>query len=338
MFGNSFSKFRKMEDFLREEKEARAENVKGMLTFGVPLLDHSLLGVFKNDLVLIGAKSGGGKSELATNIALHNIAQGKKILFFSLESEPDEIHRRILYRKIVALFFADPERQSISNLSYLEWYAGKIPQLDKYYDEACDQMAKMPQLDVLYKGHADFTIDDLTKAIASKKDANAIIIDHFHYFDHEAGREEENHKKLIKEIKNLVFAYSIPIILIAHLRKLSKTHDSPLPEMEDFHGTSDLFKVPTKIILIASSGEYVPSPEFKMKFPSRWAGPTKWVTYMQVAKLRQDGSRTKYKAMCIFDPADNSYMDYYKLGGFDKNNEFVPITADKAPYWAKGNQ
>jgi replicative DNA helicase len=56
--------------------------------FGVTYLDAALKGICPNDLILIGATSGAGKTELCAQIARINAKLGKRVNYIALEAEP----------------------------------------------------------------------------------------------------------------------------------------------------------------------------------------------------------------------------------------------------------
>ena len=99
-FGFSFSTFAQ---HLDENRNLRRENAEKCLTFGVEYLDRALGGIFPRDLVLVGADTGIGKTELVTGIARANarkppLGLGKRVHGFFLECDDGEIQERIKWR------------------------------------------------------------------------------------------------------------------------------------------------------------------------------------------------------------------------------------------------
>ena len=58
-----------------------------ILTYPMQFLNDTLGGIMKSELVVIGADSGCGKTELANHIAFHNAERGKNVYLFSLEGD-----------------------------------------------------------------------------------------------------------------------------------------------------------------------------------------------------------------------------------------------------------
>jgi hypothetical protein len=172
---------------------------------------------------------------------------------------------------------------------------------------------------------------DLEKQMmAVKEKADLFVIDHLHFFDFEDEKQTENagFKKIMKRISDFSQKFSKPVVLIAHLRKSDRGNRTLIPSEEDFHGTSDIVKMPTKIITMASATDEERTPEMINK--------NQWPTYVRVAKCRGDMSRTKYPAMMLFSQTKSGYEKEYKLGqlNFDET-DWTKTETTKYPKWAK---
>ena len=64
--------------------------------FGVPILDNVIGGVFKGELITIGAKSGVGKTAMALTIVQEAIAQDKTVLVITREMTDEHITQRLI--------------------------------------------------------------------------------------------------------------------------------------------------------------------------------------------------------------------------------------------------
>ena len=92
MFASSSSNF-------IDERQHRQKNK--LLKFGVSFVDDSLLGILPDDLILVGAPSGVGKTQFCVNLALANVSVGKRVHFFALEAGKYEIERRLKWQILV---------------------------------------------------------------------------------------------------------------------------------------------------------------------------------------------------------------------------------------------
>ena len=61
---------------------------------GIRPLDEMLLGFCERDLVLLGARTGVGKTQLATAIAVNLALRGSRTLFIALEAHHREMEDR----------------------------------------------------------------------------------------------------------------------------------------------------------------------------------------------------------------------------------------------------
>jgi archaellum biogenesis ATPase FlaH len=332
---DEFSNFTTMKQELMNEKEGRKILSETRLSFGVPFLDMALKGIFKNDLVLLGADSGAGKTELAAHITLANLNQNKKIAFFALEAEQQEIGRRMLYKRLAQRFFRQKQKGTFQAINYYDWYNAEIDHLfEDFYDEEVRNLANETEgLLLRYRKDSDFTIKTLMTEVRSLKNYDMIAIDHYHHFDFAGEDENAEMKQSIKDIRDMGLLYGIPVLLLGQLRKRDSNAKkfSPVPSMDDFLGASELYKNPTKIILLGAGGPYKDPDQGKTQTGSNNSLST---TYVNIAKLRQDGSRTKFLGKTIFDSSTNAYREEFTLGKF-VSGDWHNFDKNDYPHWAR---
>lgn len=299
------------------------ESKFGKCYFGVSYLDAAFKGIHNNDLILIGAESGAGKTELCSIIAKVNSRIGKRVCYIALEAEKEEIESRILFSEVCK-----------------EWY--KTNTLKLLYDDFCDKAygssmdllqekvkarldMELNTLNVFYRETEQFSELELQYYIESTyKDTDLYIIDHLHYFDiNHQKNENEAYKSLMKKIRDIVLLYNKPVVLIAHLRKKEKGENYIVPILDNFHGSSDIYKIATKVITMKRAeieGIDIPNNSY----------PTLFYT----AKNRRLGVTTRTVGLQLFDITNNSYKDEVYIaellsGGskikFYKNDKELPI-------------
>lgn len=109
------------------EYEERKNMLDRQLRFGVDYLDDSLRGILPDDLILLGASSGAGKTQLCCNIAYANLEDGKTVHYIALEASRFEIERRLKYPMVFERFISDQHRPRLSRqLNYPDWLLGKL--------------------------------------------------------------------------------------------------------------------------------------------------------------------------------------------------------------------
>lgn len=310
------------------EKEAslRVDSRKGILQFGLDFLDDALTGILPNDLILIGAGSGAGKTQICTNIALANILKNKRVHFFALEADQHEIARRIKFQIIAKHFFNDPPRERpVCDVNYTSFLLGdffKIPGMGVYEAIADDEIRKnFKNLNVFYKGES-FDVNDLIQQVAMIQDeTDLIIVDHVHYFDYDDDNESRSVKEIAKTARTLALNFGKPIILVSHLRKKDKFSKEICAGLEEFHGSSDLYKIATRAITIAPGAVVDGGYE----------------TYIRIVKNRLDGGSTRFMAKCIFNSRKGSYEKGYEIGYSNQSRDdgFSNLEFALRPSWAR---
>lgn len=316
--------------FLQSAKIAvsQIEKTRGrrstLLSFGVNYLDDSLDGILPNDLILIGAGSGAGKTELCCSIARHNVERGKRVHYLALEAEYGEIENRILYQMISNNFYNDVDRPRNVKLYYNKWLLGDYGNdIEKYEGEAASEfMRKFTSLFTFYKDK-DFNSESLINSVMFAADeTDLVILDHVHYMDWDDANENLALKSIAKTARDLSLSFGKPIILVSHLRKRDKWQDEMCPGLEEFHGSSDLYKIATKAFTIAA-GNYI--------------GSGKYETYFRIVKNRISGSVTRFMGKSIYKPSEGRYENSYEIGKSNqkRGDDFECINESERPDWAK---
>lgn len=308
------------------ERAERLELARHTLSFGVRYLDDAFTGINRRDLVLVGAKTGVGKSQIVTNIAVANCLAGKRVHIFALEAEDREIERRIKYQ-FVARAYHDEGRFSHRPIRFADWYAGKLDGLLARHEAKADaDTAKLLKNLNTYYRIASFTSDDFSRMLDSIHDeTDLVVLDHFHYVDSDDENENRGHKRIVKQIRDSALSADRPVIVVGHIRKSDPRNAPLIPTEEAFHGSSDIVKIATKAVMLA--------PDYETPQQHR----SVWPTYIQVVKCRQDSSLTRYAARCSFDTRVNSYEDEYLLGRLtDGGKTFEAVPPASVPDWATG--
>lgn len=318
-----------IEERLEEEKKLRLARKGRMLSFGVTYLDRAIDGIAPNDLVVIGAPTGSGKTELVTHIAGTNAFNKKRILFFSLEAEESEIESRLKFKIATKLYFNDkrPERPFVPNACYRNWYWNKLNKNFRYYEEkAVEYLSNyFRTFRTIYRTGNEFKVGDFQRQLMAYKDyTDLVILDHLNYFDHDDPNENRAVSEIVKKIRDLALISGLPIILVAHIKKVDKRSKVLVPEIDDFHGTSNISKIATKAILMAPDRDEPTNPK-------------RFTTYFRIGKYRVDGSATRYIGRCYFDIEKNRYDNDFEIGYLSSDgSSFIEIDdPSMVPYWAK---
>lgn len=301
--------------------EIRIERGKNKIPFHIAPADDGLRGMSQTDLVVLAGYSGSGKTETALHIAMTNAELGIKVYYFALEAYEGELEDRILYKLMAKLFFDDPNRPRVS-LDFESWSDGQLPELISYDLQAQElYKTKYKNLFTFYKA-GDFTVNDLKKEFAmAKADGMELgIVDHSHYFDWGDKSEYTALNEIIKVARDLTLIHNVPMILISHLRKADKKFVTLAPEPDEIHGSSELFKRCTKMILLGPGEHH--------------ASERSVDTFVLLGKNRRNSSVTRYVSKLRFNYERNTYEKKYEVGkNVRREQGFESLVGADVPKW-----
>jgi replicative DNA helicase len=318
--------FKSSAERVKGEREHRLEQKKRALPYNNQFLDDRLRCILPHDLILIGARTGAGKTELARSIGASNAKKGRQVFYFALEAEPNEIERRTKYGILVSLV-AKGAHHHLGDMNYPDWYRGEIEHICSSFNSEAERKLgeDYRTLHTYYRG-VKFDHEDIRKLfLAIQSQADLIILDHLHYVDIEDENENRGFKRTVKMIRDTALGIGRPVILVAHIRKATGDNRRGLvPEMDDFHGSSDIGKIATRAIMLA--------PCRTIQSTDRHIANT----FISIPKDRVDGEDGLI-ALCRFDRRQKIYEANYTLGRVSKG-EFEPLGDNEVPRWAKHHQ
>lgn len=268
--------------------------------FGIKYLDDRLRGILKGDLILIGARSGAGKSTIAELIATTNSQKGVKVTLLSLENFKDDNFVQKAYYKY----------KSISGdweLSQRDFASGDF-RINQYALNTAENYAEnlFKNIHIINRQKFTYGVEQLKNSIidaVENQGSELIIIDHIDYLDHEANQSENEHMTcLMREIRDAQYAFKVPVVAISHLRKTPFSKgDVIIPSLDEFIGSSNKVKEATCIIMLA------PDDESNMQCNASVKS-----TWCCIRKLRMGGIDNK-AAKIYFDVRQGQYMDTYHV-------------------------
>lgn len=311
------------------EKIDRINNTQNKFTTGNSYFDDALCGLYSNDVLLIGAKSGKGKTQFAVELSEINARQGRRVLYFALEAEKYEITRRIKFKYISEYYYKNRSKYpDMKYIRYAEWYYGQYGSiLNDAEDFAKEKLNEIgDHLKVVYRDAGKYTVDDFAKMFFSmQKEFDIFVVDHIHYFDSDEENENKALKEIMKRIRDCALVGERLVVLVAHLRKSDRGSKNLMPDLEDFHGSSDLGKIATKaIVMVPSKDESHYDPKNKNRFP----------TLLKVLKSRVGSDVERYTSLGFFDISRNGYEQFYSVGEapFDK---WSACEQEHVPHWCR---
>lgn len=315
--------FLPMPDRMFGELDERKRLGINALSYGVTFLDDYLLALLPHDLVLLGAPTGIGKTDLALDIAASNAMRGNRTHYFALEAEPRELERRRKYA-LLARRAHDEKLPGAYDLSYRAWHIGRCEHIVGELNAWADQKMRdeLSNLHTFYRGKA-FNASNLADWIIEiHDDTSLIVVDHLHYVD--AGENDDENRALhetVKIIRDVTLRIGRPIILVAHLRKKDERARKLIADTNDFHGSSNITKIATQVITLERATDIEPS--------KWWLSPT----YMAITKDRLAG-QPRQVAVMSFNLLTKRYSTDYSLGRV-KGLKWEPLKPGDQPSWAK---
>lgn len=315
----------------RVEQELQDRISGRILDIGVPFAQDAFDGIIHHDMMLIGGRPGGGKTEMAKMIARAAARRGEDTYFFALEAEKFEIERRIKFPMLCAAYRQDRPGERIK-LRYRAWRLGKLEHLFKDYNATIDAQFKeeYSHLHTFYRDRGEFGLRELDREVLKiHKKAKLIVVDHLHYIDLGEGADENRDMtKLVMRLRHFALDLGVPVVVVAHLRKKGGGETKSLvPDQEAYHGSSNIIKVATKAIMLAPAGNIATAdPDVGDASP----------TFLRVVKDRLGSEAMGHVAVAFYDRETACYRDKYALGRLNlAETKWTPIK-DEAPDWALG--
>jgi hypothetical protein len=305
-----------------------------MLPYGVAFLDDVLGGMLANDLVLLTARPGAGKTQMASTIAELAATTGRRVLGFFLEANRSEIERRMKYRALAQTYIDGVNARAARDpgtvrrtISFGAWMRGNLEDIFGAEVEASVDRALAAHLGTrlrtVYRG-ASFTLEDTERVMVAMQDqVDLFVLDHLHYVDVEDETNEAKAQTVVmSKLRDLALRLNKPVLLVVHLKKVDSMRPALVPGLGELAGSGNITRVATHVIALA------PAPHDGKNWN---LAPT----YMQVLKDRMDGA-VPLVARVVFDKSTGTYREQYELGRIvRKGHEETWEQIDTLPYWAR---
>jgi hypothetical protein len=132
-------------------------------------------------------------------------------------------------------------------------------------------------------------------------------------------------------------------MVVAHMRKTfaGRKNAPVIPDLEDFHGSSDVIKIATTAVILSPCYENFNlftsgPPDSFYEDAEHQRRARLWATYARVAKCRLDGSITRYTGVMFYDDASGYYRPEYAVGRLIAGDTaWEPEALEYLPHWAK---
>ena len=310
----------------KEEKEERIEDSKHLVPYAVPFLEDMLGGIGRTEIILVGATSGAGKTEVTSIQAAHVASLGKRAHVFSLEAEPYEIERRLKYGYLANLYRTRTKGIKSGHITYSNFRKNRLSAEFAPYEAEIEAIfdEKYSTLHTYYKKRGDFGIRELKREIMKLKGkTDFIALDHIHFVDLEGENENRELGNVIKSLRTLSQAVEAPIWVVGHFNKEASKSGRLVPRKEAFQGTGSLYQVATTCIMLAKA-------RGKEDLRATCSGSA---TYFEVSKSRLEGNCNRWCGVSMFDTYINRYTPYYAVGEITRDGKLWNNSDKDLPQW-----
>ncbi len=199
---------------------------KGIPT-GIGLLDNTITGLNRSDLILLAARPGMGKTSFALNIAKHVALKCKrKVAFFSLEMTKEQLASRLL--SMEGLISGTTLRTG--KLTDDEWTR---------LIEAGDVLSKT---EIYLDDTPGITVPEIKAKLRRQRGVDLVIIDYLQLMS--ASRRIDNRVQEISEItrnlKILAKEFNVPVITLSQLSRASEQRAEHKPQLSDLRDSGSI--------------------------------------------------------------------------------------------------
>ena len=181
---------------------------------------------FTNNLILIGARSGNGKSTITANLALNGLKQDKNVLIITNEEIVSDVYNRITCLAN-GWFYVDHKSFSPEQI---EFFNKQYPALGKKVRVVADHHNGRSGLTTTYEGVKSI-LESLHKT-TNKYDI--IIIDYFQNVSSSLEFPNLEEWKVLDKLSHFLDGfrkvYNAPIVLLAQLKSTKEDSDTPYKE------------------------------------------------------------------------------------------------------------
>lgn len=188
-----------------EADHNRGEGLAGLST-GFPDLDKRMNGMKGGELIIVAARPGFGKTNLALNIAGHNAKHGKPVAFFSMEMSKMELSGRM------AACMASMSYQAMSGM---EWESFTGP-LGRFVYDA-------DKYTMLIDDRASQTVDRIRvgckKAKRMMGGLSLVVVDYLQLIQGKGQSRYEQVTNISRELKILAKDLNVPVLCLAQLNR-----------------------------------------------------------------------------------------------------------------------
>jgi replicative DNA helicase len=235
------------EVMLKLDSRLGGEEDKSITPTGFDEVDKLIGGLADEDLVVIGARPGMGKTTLAMNISEHIAGTARrKVLVFSLEMSSTSLGQRALARK--------------SHVSLSSITRGEIHDSD--WSRLTEGIESLGNAELWIDDTPGLTIGDIrarARAFMRKQGKALIVVDYLQFISNSAGGEKRDHvAECSRGLKELAREEKTAVVALSQLSRALESRTNKRPIMSDLRESGAIEQDADKIIFIYRDEVYHP--------------------------------------------------------------------------------
>lgn len=206
----------------------------GKVDTGYEVFDEKV-GLYKNNLVILGARPSMGKSVFALNLIHKALMDGKNVMLFSLEMKDTEIAKRML-SKIT--------RIPMNKLK--DTHGWQTLKHDEKLALAGANKNTLGKFNLHISDDGGMTINELkiqAKKVHAKNKLDVIVIDYLQLLTVKGSYGEDRNgevSRISRELKQLAGELNVPIICLAQLNRAVENREGGMPKMSDLRDSGSI--------------------------------------------------------------------------------------------------
>lgn len=186
---------------------------------GFPDLDACTKGWHGGEMIVIAARPGMGKTNLAINTAWAAVRQRRQVLYFSLEMSRLELMHRVA-AQACAIDYNDIQTADLGKI------AGRVTE---FIENASDYGLHINDR----AGHTMATVRTESKKIRRKHGLHMVVIDHIGLLNSKHDNQYNKMTEISRQVKLLAKELDIPVIALTQLNRDVEKRPNPRPMMSD---------------------------------------------------------------------------------------------------------
>ncbi len=214
-------------DTLQKLSGADKDKYRGIPT-GYSLLDKTLTGLNKSDLILIAARPAMGKTSFALNIAVNAAKRsGKKVAMFSLEMSNEQLVNRIL--------------ASESSVESTKMRTGELD--EEEWKRICAASADISRLPIYVDDTSGLTVNEMKAKLRRLPDLGLVVIDYLQLMT--SGRRSDGNRvqevsEITRSLKIMAKELDVPVITLSQLSRGPEGRTDHRPMLADLRESGSI--------------------------------------------------------------------------------------------------